>query len=64
MRDCPGDAESSNVDNAWRLEGKVLLIVGELDTNVDRQAGLAFEDDRFRTWNEIFESWGDNGWRR
>jgi dipeptidyl aminopeptidase/acylaminoacyl peptidase len=28
-------AASSNVDNAWRLQGKVLLILGELDTNVD-----------------------------
>jgi dipeptidyl aminopeptidase/acylaminoacyl peptidase len=28
-------AESSNVDNAYRLQGKVLLIVGEMDTNVD-----------------------------
>ena len=28
-------SESSNVDNAWRLEGKVLLVVGEMDHNVD-----------------------------
>jgi dipeptidyl aminopeptidase/acylaminoacyl peptidase len=28
-------AESSNVDNAYRLQGKVLLVVGELDQNVD-----------------------------
>ncbi len=28
-------SESSNVDNAWRLRGDLLLIVGELDTNVD-----------------------------
>ncbi|HJR61227.1 MAG TPA: DPP IV N-terminal domain-containing protein, partial [Vicinamibacterales bacterium] len=28
-------AESSNVDNAWRLEGRVLLVVGEMDNNVD-----------------------------
>jgi len=28
-------AESSNVDNAWRLQGKVLLVVGEMDRNVD-----------------------------
>jgi dipeptidyl aminopeptidase/acylaminoacyl peptidase len=26
---------SSNIDNASRLQGKVLLVVGELDTNVD-----------------------------
>jgi dipeptidyl aminopeptidase/acylaminoacyl peptidase len=31
----PEYAESSNVDNAYRLQGKVLLVVGELDTNVD-----------------------------
>jgi len=31
----PHYAESSNVDNAYRLQGDVLLIVGELDTNVD-----------------------------
>ena len=28
-------AESSNVDNAHRLQGKVLLVVGEMDQNVD-----------------------------
>jgi dipeptidyl aminopeptidase/acylaminoacyl peptidase len=28
-------AASSNVDNASRLQGKLLLVVGELDTNVD-----------------------------
>jgi dipeptidyl aminopeptidase/acylaminoacyl peptidase len=28
-------AESSNVENAYRLQGKVLLVVGEMDTNVD-----------------------------
>ena len=31
----PQYADSSNVDNAHRLEGPVLLVVGELDTNVD-----------------------------
>ncbi|HET9400068.1 MAG TPA: prolyl oligopeptidase family serine peptidase [Candidatus Acidoferrales bacterium] len=31
----PQYSASSNVDNAWRLKGDVLLIVGELDTNVD-----------------------------
>jgi hypothetical protein len=29
------DAESSNVEHAYRLQGKVLLVVGEMDTNVD-----------------------------
>ena len=31
----PHYAASSNVDNAHRLQGQLLLIVGELDTNVD-----------------------------
>ena len=31
----PEYAASSNVDNAYRLEGDVLLVVGEMDTNVD-----------------------------
>jgi len=31
----PHYAENSNVDNAWRLKGKLLLILGELDDNVD-----------------------------
>lgn len=33
-------AESSNVDNAYRLRGKLLLIVGELDDNVDPSTTL------------------------
>ncbi len=28
-------AHSSNVDNAWRLKGKLLLLNGEMDNNVD-----------------------------
>jgi len=31
----PEYAASSNVDNASRLQGQVLLVVGEMDTNVD-----------------------------
>ncbi len=31
----PEYAESSNVENAYRLEGKLLLINGEMDNNVD-----------------------------
>jgi dipeptidyl aminopeptidase/acylaminoacyl peptidase len=31
----PQYAESSNVDNAYRLKGKLQLVVPELDTNVD-----------------------------
>jgi len=33
-------AASSNVDNAYRLQGKALIIVGELDTNVDPASSL------------------------
>jgi dipeptidyl aminopeptidase/acylaminoacyl peptidase len=31
----PQYAASSNVDNAYRLQGELLLVVGEMDTNVD-----------------------------
>jgi len=31
----PQYSASSNVDNAYRMEGHVLLVVGEMDTNVD-----------------------------
>src|ERR1043165_577246 len=31
----PQYAASSNVDNAYKLQGDLMLIVGELDTNVD-----------------------------
>jgi len=36
----PWYAENSNVDNAYRLEGKLLLINGELDDNVDPASTL------------------------
>jgi dipeptidyl aminopeptidase/acylaminoacyl peptidase len=36
----PQYAASSNVDNAYRLQGKVLIIAGELDTNVDPASSL------------------------
>jgi dipeptidyl aminopeptidase/acylaminoacyl peptidase len=31
----PQYSESSNVDNAWRLQGKLMLVVGLMDHNVD-----------------------------
>lgn len=37
-------SESSNVDNAWRLKGKLLLINGELDDNVDPASTLQVVD--------------------
>ena len=36
----PQYAASSNVDNAYRLQGKVLLMIGEMDTNVDPASSL------------------------
>jgi dipeptidyl aminopeptidase/acylaminoacyl peptidase len=36
----PQYAASSNVDNAYRLQGHALIIVGELDTNVDPASSL------------------------
>jgi dipeptidyl aminopeptidase/acylaminoacyl peptidase len=40
----PHYAASSNVDNAHRLKGKLLLIVGELDTNVPPESTLRVVD--------------------
>jgi dienelactone hydrolase len=37
-------AASSNVDNAHRLQGKLLLIVGEMDTNVDPSSTMQVVD--------------------
>jgi Dipeptidyl peptidase IV (DPP IV) N-terminal region/Prolyl oligopeptidase family len=36
----PEYAASSNVDNAHKLQGKLLLVVGEMDTNVDPASTL------------------------
>jgi dienelactone hydrolase len=36
----PQYAASSNVDNAYRLQGKALIIVGEMDTNVDPASSM------------------------
>jgi dipeptidyl aminopeptidase/acylaminoacyl peptidase len=36
----PEYAASSNVDNAYRLKGKALIIVGEMDSNVDPASSL------------------------
>lgn len=34
--------ECSNIENAWRLKGRLLLIVGELDDNVDPSSTFQF----------------------
>jgi dipeptidyl aminopeptidase/acylaminoacyl peptidase len=36
----PQYSASSNVDNAWRLQGRILLVAAELDTNVDPSSTL------------------------
>jgi dipeptidyl aminopeptidase/acylaminoacyl peptidase len=40
----PQYSECSNIDNAHRLRGKLLLMVGELDTNVPPESTLRFAD--------------------
>src|ERR1039457_923745 len=40
----PQYAESSNVDNAAKLQGRALIIVGEMDTNVDPASSLQVVD--------------------
>jgi dipeptidyl aminopeptidase/acylaminoacyl peptidase len=50
----PHYAESSNVDNAWRLQGRLLLVVGELDTNVDPASTLQVVD-RLIEHDKVFD---------
>jgi fermentation-respiration switch protein FrsA (DUF1100 family) len=40
----PQYAECSNIDNAYRLQGKLLLIVGELDNNVPPESTFRLVD--------------------
>ncbi len=40
----PEYATSSNAENAWRLQGKLLLLVGEIDTNVDPSSTMQVAD--------------------
>jgi len=40
----PWYAESSNVENAWRLQGKLMLVMGEMDKNVDPSTTLQVVD--------------------
>jgi len=40
----PQYSDSSNIDNAWRLKGKLFLIVGEMDSNVPPESTLRFVD--------------------
>jgi dipeptidyl aminopeptidase/acylaminoacyl peptidase len=40
----PQYSESSNVDNAWRLKGKLMLVVGLMDHNVDPSSTFQVAD--------------------
>jgi dipeptidyl aminopeptidase/acylaminoacyl peptidase len=40
----PWYAESSNTENAWRLKGKLMLVMGEMDKNVDPSTTLQVVD--------------------
>jgi dipeptidyl aminopeptidase/acylaminoacyl peptidase len=46
-------AASSNVDNAHRLQGKVLLVVGEMDTNVDPASTYQVVDELIKNNKEF-----------
>lgn len=50
----PHYAESSNIENAAKLKGHLLLIVGELDTNVDPASTFQFVDALIKA-NKDFE---------
>ncbi|HKS06333.1 MAG TPA: DPP IV N-terminal domain-containing protein [Gemmatimonadaceae bacterium] len=50
----PEYAASSNVDNAYKLQGKLLLVVGELDTNVDPASTMQVVNALIRA-NKVFD---------
>ncbi len=47
-------SQSSNIDNAHRLQGKLFLVVGEMDTNVPPESTLRFADALIRA-NKDFD---------
>ncbi len=47
-------SRSSNVDNAWRLQGKLLLVLGELDQNVDPASTMQVVDALIKA-NKMFD---------
>ena len=50
----PQYSASSNVDNAWRLQGKLMLVVGEMDHNVDPSSTFQVVDRLIRA-NKTFD---------
>ncbi len=49
----PWYSESSNIDNAQRLRGKLLLLVGEMDTNVPPESTLRLADALIRAGKDF-----------
>lgn len=49
----PQYAESSNIDNAARLQGKLMLVVGELDDNVPPESTYRFVDALIRAGKDF-----------
>lgn len=49
----PWYAESSNIENAHRLRGRLLLIVGEMDTNVPPESTLRLTDALIRAGKDF-----------
>jgi dipeptidyl aminopeptidase/acylaminoacyl peptidase/uncharacterized protein (DUF885 family) len=49
----PQYAESSNIDNAHRLQGKLLLIVGEMDSNVPPESTYRLVDALIRAGKDF-----------
>lgn len=49
----PWYAESSNIENAGRLRGKLMLIVGEMDHNVPPESTLRFADALIRAGKDF-----------
>lgn len=69
----PQYAANSNIDNAHRLKGHLMLIVGELDSNVPPESTLRFADALIKA-NKVFDllvipggghgAGGSYGWQR
>lgn len=69
----PQYSESSNIDNAYRLQGKLFLMVGEMDNNVPPESTMRFVDALIKA-DKDFEllvvpgsghgMGGSYGWRR
>lgn len=57
-------SRSSNVDNAWRLKGNIMLVVGELDMNVDPAASMQVANALIKagkTFDLLLVPGGDHG---